>query len=285
MSEKAYRWQDYKSHLNPIWCPGCGHFGVLTAIYQTLAKLQLPPHMVSFISGIGCSSRIPGYTKTYGFNAIHGRAIPIACGVKIANPDINVIVATGDGDAMAIGSAHFTHAPKRNVNITVLMMDNQIYGLTKGQSSPTTPFNLKTKSAPYGNPEIPINAIALALSYGVPFVARTFSGNIQHQVEIFTAGIKHRGFAFIQILSPCVTYRGKELFAYYKEVCKPLPPEHNPEDKISAYKYAEDENTLWLGIFYNKERPTLEDKFQETIEVAKKFKPEKKEDILNRFLP
>lgn len=285
MSETKIKWQDYKSHLHPIWCPGCGHFGVLNGIYQALAKLQLPHHMISFISGIGCSSRIPGYTKTYSFNAIHGRALPIASGVKIANPDLKVIVATGDGDCMAIGTPHFPHTAKRNVDITVIMMDNQIYGLTKGQTSPTTPLEYKTKSAPFGNPEVPLNPLALALSYDSSFVARSFSGNIPHLTEVLSEGIKHKGFSFIQVLSPCVTYRGKELFGYYKEVCKPLPQEHNPEDKISAYKYAEDDSLLWIGIFYRKIRETLEERFQKINEIAKKVAPKEKKGILNRFLP
>lgn len=285
MSENQYRWQDYKSHLQAIWCPGCGHFGVLNGIYHALAKLQIPHHMISFISGIGCSSRIPGYVKTYGFNSIHGRALPIASGVKIANPDINVIVATGDGDCLAIGTPHFPHTAKRNVDITVIMMDNQIYGLTKGQTSPTSPLDLKTKSAPFGNPEYPLNPLAVALSFDATFVARSFSGNIPHLTDVIAEGIKHKGFSFIQVLSPCVTYRGKELFGLYKEICKPLPETHSPEDKLSAYKYAEDENTMWIGIFYKKIKETLEDRFQKINERAKKFAPKDKKELFNRFLP
>lgn len=285
MSTNQIRWQDYKSHLHPIWCPGCGHFGVLNGIYQALAKLQIPHHMISFISGIGCSSRIPGYTKTYGFNTIHGRAIPIASGVKIANPDLKVIVATGDGDCMAIGTGHFPHTAKRNVDITVIMMDNGIYGLTKGQTSPTSPLNLKTKSAPFGNPEVPLNPILFAMAFNSSFVARSFSGNIPHLTEIIAKAIEHKGFSFIQVLSPCVTYRGKELFSLYKEICKPLPEDYNQEDRMSAYKYAEDEETLWIGIFYKKVRETLEERFQKISEIAKKVAPKEKEEILKRFLP
>lgn len=285
MSEKEYRWQDYKSHLNPIWCPGCGHFGVLNSIYQALAKVKVPPHMVSFISGIGCSSRIPGYTKTYGFNAIHGRALPIASGVKIANPDLKVIVATGDGDCMAIGAGHFPHTAKRNIDITVIMMDNEIYGLTKGQTSPTTPYNIKTKSSPYGNPENAMNPLPLAIAYGATFVARTFSGNPAHASEVIAEGIKHEGFSFIQVLSPCVTYRGKELFAYYREKCKPLPPDYDYQNKHEAYKYAEDEENLWIGIFYKVRKETLEERFKKIEEIAKKYAPKEKKDLFLRFFP
>src|SRR5512136_1162170 len=172
--------KDFKSDLKPIWCPGCGDFGVVQAIYRALSAIGRPPHEIAFISGIGCSSRIPGYTNTYGFNSIHGRALPIASGVKLANPKQTVIVATGDGDCMAIGAGHFPHTAKRNVDITVLMMDNGIYGLTKGQTSPTSPHEMKTKSAYYGNQEIPGNPLALALAYQATFVARSFSANIAH---------------------------------------------------------------------------------------------------------
>lgn len=285
MSQEKIRWQDYKSHLHPVWCPGCGHFGVLNGIYQALSKLQIPQHKISFISGIGCSSRIPGYTKTYSFNTIHGRALPIASGVKIANPDLNVIVATGDGDCMAIGASHFPHTSKRNVDITVIMMDNGIYGLTKGQTSPTTPFDLKTKSSPFGNPEEPLNPIAFALSYNSSFVARSFSGNIPHLTEVISEGIMHKGFSFIQVLSPCVTYRGKELFALYKEICKPLSTEHSPEDKISAYNYAEDLNTLWIGVFYKKRRETLEERIKRISDIAQEVAPKEKEELLEKYLP
>jgi 2-oxoglutarate ferredoxin oxidoreductase subunit beta len=280
---ESLRWQDYKSHLSPIWCPGCGHFGVLNATYQALAKLQKQPHLTSFISGIGCSSRIPGYTKTYGFNSIHGRALPIAEGVKAANPDLTVIVATGDGDCMAIGAGHLPHTAKRNVDLTVLMMDNGIYGLTKGQTSPTSPHALKTKSAYFGNPEIPANPLALALAYNATFVARSFSGNIQHLTDTIAAGIRHKGFAFLQILSPCVTYRGREQFAILRELTAPLPEGYDPKDKLAAYKYAEDPEKLWLGIFYEAQEPTLGDKFDRIAHAATANGKATLEGLLDRF--
>jgi 2-oxoglutarate ferredoxin oxidoreductase subunit beta len=282
MSE-AVRWQDYKSHLNPIWCPGCGHFGVLNGIYQALAKLRKEPHRTCFISGIGCSSRIPGYTKTYGFNSIHGRALPIAEGVKSANPDLSVIVATGDGDCAAIGAGHFAHTAKRNSDLTVLMMDNGIYGLTKGQTSPTTPHEFKTKSSYFGNPENPANPLALALAYNATFVARCFSGNIQHLTETIVAGIQHRGFSFLQILSPCVTYRGREQFSILREITPPLPEGYDPKDKLAAYKYAEDPEKLWLGIFYESQEPTLGDKFDAIAGKAAAKGKATLDGLLDRF--
>jgi 2-oxoglutarate ferredoxin oxidoreductase subunit beta len=286
MSEPAVRWQDYKSHLNPIWCPGCGHFGVLNATYQALAKLQIPQHEICFISGIGCSSRIPGYTKTYGFNSIHGRALPLASGVKLANSKQTVIVATGDGDCMAIGAGHFPHTAKRNVDITVLMMDNGIYGLTKGQTSPTSPHEMKTKSAYYGNQEIPGNPLALALAYQATFVARSFSANIAHLSDIIARAIRHKGFSFVQILSPCVTYRGREQFTILRELCVPLPETHSPSDKMSAYKHAEDPEKLWIGLYYEAQTPTLEDKLNHVMELAEKAKGKfDKESLLKRFQP
>jgi len=284
MSTTPIRWQDYKSPLNPIWCPGCGHFGVLNATYQALAALGIPQHEICFISGIGCSSRIPGYTKTYGFNSIHGRALPIASGVKLANPKQTVIVATGDGDCLAIGAGHLPHTAKRNVDITVLMMDNGIYGLTKGQTSPTSPHEMKTKSAYFGNQELPENPLALALAYQATFVGRSFSANIPHLADLITKAVRHKGFSFLQILSPCVTYRGRDQFVILRDLCQPLPDTHSPDDRMSAYKYAEDPSKLWIGLFYEAQAPTLEDKLNHVMDVAQQTKGRMEKDaLLKRF--
>src|SRR5512136_3419841 len=163
---------DYQSALKPIWCPGCGDFGVLTAIYRALAAIGRAPHEIAFVSGIGCSSRIPGYTTAYGFNSVHGRALPIAQGIKLANPELLVLVAGGDGDGFSIGGGHVAHAIRRNVDITYIVMDNQIYGLTKGQLSPTSPRGLKTASSTYGSMEDPVNPLLYVLGYGAGFVAQ-----------------------------------------------------------------------------------------------------------------
>ena len=162
----------FKSELKPIWCPGCGDFGVVQALYRALSSIGRPPHEVAFISGIGCSSRIPGYTTAYGFNTVHGRALPIAQGIKLANPDLLVLVAGGDGDGFSIGGGHVPHAIRRNLDITYLVMDNQVYGLTKGQLSPTSPKGLQTVTSAYGSLEQPINPLLAVLSAGAGFVAQ-----------------------------------------------------------------------------------------------------------------
>ena len=162
----AYVAKDYRSDLKPIWCPGCGDYGVLGAVSRALAAIGRPPHEIAFISGIGCSSRIPGYTTAYGFNTVHGRALPIAQGIKLANPDLLVLVAGGDGDGFSIGGGHVPHAIRRNIDLTYILMDNQIYGLTKGQLSPTSPRGTKTPTSVYGSMEDPVNPLLYVLAYG-----------------------------------------------------------------------------------------------------------------------
>ena len=163
---EVYQAKDYKSDLKPIWCPGCGDFGVVQAIYRALANIGRPPHEIAFVSGIGCSSRIPGYTTAYGFNTVHGRALPIAQGIKLANPELLVLVAGGDGDGFSIGGGHVAHAIRRNIDLTYIIMDNQIYGLTKGQLSPTSPRGLRTASSATGRWRIPVNPLLYVLGYG-----------------------------------------------------------------------------------------------------------------------
>ena len=197
---------DYKSPLKPIWCPGCGDYGVLQALYRALSAVGRPPHEIAFISGIGCSSRIPGYTTAYGFNTVHGRALPIAQGVKLANPDLLVIVAGGDGDGFSIGGGHVPHAIRRNVDLTYLVMDNQVYGLTKGQLSPTSPSGLKTVTSPLGSLEQPINPLLIVLAYGAGFVAQATPADMPGMTALIEEAIRYPGFSFVNIQSPCVTF-------------------------------------------------------------------------------
>jgi 2-oxoglutarate ferredoxin oxidoreductase subunit beta len=197
---------DYKSDLKPIWCPGCGDFGVVQAIYRALAAIGRPPHEIAFVSGIGCSSRIPGYTTAYGFNSVHGRALPIAQGIKLARPELLVLVAGGDGDGFSIGGGHVAHAIRRNVDLTYIVMDNQIYGLTKGQLSPTSPRGLRTVSSAWGSAEDPVNPLAYVLGYGGRFVAQGTPADLNGLVALIEEGIRFPGFAFVNVQSPCVTY-------------------------------------------------------------------------------
>ena len=202
--------KDYKSDVKPIWCPGCGHFGVQAALFRALAHLDLPPEQVAVISGIGCSSRLPAYTECYGFHGIHGRALPLATGLKLARPELTVLVASGDGDAFSIGGNHFLHACRRNVDLTCIVMDNAVYGMTKGQPSPTTASDWRSKLAPEGTGISPLRPLAVALAAGAGFIARAFSGDPNGIAQLLVEAIRYPGFALLQILSPCVTYRPEE---------------------------------------------------------------------------
>ncbi|MBF0355895.1 MAG: hypothetical protein HQL43_11730 [Alphaproteobacteria bacterium] len=202
---------DYKSDLKPIWCPGCGDFSVLAAITKACAELALPKDKTTFVSGIGCSSRIPAYTSVYGFHSVHGRSLAVATGLKMARPDVTVIVAGGDGDGFSIGGNHFLHACRRNVNMTYIVMDNRVYGMTKGQASPTTESDwTESDLTPEGPGVTPIMPLQLALACGANFVARGFSGDPNGLARLIAEGIKHPGFSFIQVLSPCITFRPEQ---------------------------------------------------------------------------
>ncbi len=259
---------DYKTALKPVWCPGCGDFGVVATVYRALAQLRLPPEKVAILSGIGCSSRLPGYVAAYGFNGVHGRALPVATGLKASRPDLTVLVAGGDGDGVSIGAGHFQHAARRNVDVTYLLMDNQIYGLTKGQAAPTTPSGDKTKSTLYGNPDPPVDPCELALASGATFVARSFSSDMKGQVEILCAAIAHEGFAVVDVISPCVTFRGDDQYDFWKPKLRSLPADHDPSDRMAALRYCREREVLTTGILYREARPGLVARQQVTRAAA-----------------
>ncbi len=202
--------RDFKSTLKPVWCPGCGDFSVLGSITTALAELKLQPENVAVISGIGCSSRIPAYTSVYGFHGVHGRALALGTGLKVARPDITVLVTGGDGDGFSIGGNHFLHACRRNINLTYIVMDNRVYGMTKGQPSPTTEPDWDSALAPGGTGLRPFHPLVIALASGANFVARGFSGDLAGSARLIVAAIEHPGFSFVEILSPCVTFRPDE---------------------------------------------------------------------------
>ena len=205
------RANDYKSNLSPIWCPGCGHFAVLSAITKALAYLHLPKEEVAVVSGIGCSSRVPAYLDAYGFHGIHGRALPIASGLKAARPDLTVLVTGGDGDGFSIGGNHFMHACRRNMDLTYIVMDNEVYGMTKGQASPTTkPDWAHSKLTPHGTGVARFQPAAIALASGASFIARGFAGDPAGITHMLVEAIRHPGFAFVQVLSPCQTFRPEQ---------------------------------------------------------------------------
>lgn len=247
---------DYKGGKS-TWCPGCGDFAVLAALYQALARLEIDPAKAVIVSGIGCSSRVPFFINTFGFQTVHGRALPVAMGVKVANPELTVIAMGGDGDGFSIGGGHLAHIVRRNVDLTYIVMDNAVYGLTKGQTSPTSPTGFESKSTPYGAINVPINPMMMVLSAGVTFAARGFSGRAKQVTELVVQGIQHRGFAFIDVLSPCVTFY--DTFPLYREQVTDLPESHNPGDKMQAIAQALREDALPLGLFYQEERQVFSD--------------------------
>src|SRR5664279_1281602 len=233
---------DLKGKVDPDWCPGCGDFGVLAAVQKALVELQIPNHQVATVSGIGCSSNFPGFINTYVMHTLHGRSLPVASGLKMANHDLTVLVTGGDGDGFGIGCGHFVHAMRRNINLTYMVLDNQIYGLTTGQTSPTSRIGMKTKSNPYGNMDTPVNPLTLALAAGATFVGRGFSGDQKHLTELIKQAIQHKGFSFLDIFSPCVTYNHDNTFQWFRPRVKKL-------EEDAAY-----DATNWVGAM---ERATI----------------------------
>jgi 2-oxoglutarate/2-oxoacid ferredoxin oxidoreductase subunit beta len=248
----------FKSDLKPIWCPGCGDFGVLTAVTRALAAIGRPPHEIAFVSGIGCSSRIPGYTTAYGFNTVHGRSLPIAQGIKLANPELLVLVASGDGDGFSIGGGHVPHVIRRNVDLTYLVMDNQIYGLTKGQLSPTSRRGRQTVTSNFGSLEQPVNPLLYVLGYGASFVAQGTPADMAGLARLIEEGIRFPGFAFINVQSPCVTYGEEEqqLKAQKSKIQTVESIGHDPSDPARAFALARQYGEkLFTGILYRNPNP------------------------------
>ena len=258
----------FKSKISPDWCPGCGDFGVLSSLQKACATLKLDPKDVLTVSGIGCSSNLTGFFGSYGMHTLHGRAVAVAQGAKFGNPDLTVVVTGGDGDGYVIGIGHFIHAMRRNINITYIVMNNQIYGLTTGQCSPTTDLHTQTKSTPDGSIEVPINPIELALVSGATFVARAFSGSADQMTEMMAQAIKHEGFSLVDSFSPCVTYNKVNTYPWFRERVYDLQAEkHDTSDWEAAMKIArQPNNRVPTGIFYQTQAPTYEQ-----LEPAYKF--------------
>lgn len=286
MTASPYSPTDYKTDLKPVWCPGCGDFAVLNSVYRALSDLHIEPREAAIISGIGCSSRLPGYVETYGFNSLHGRALPIATGMKLAAPNLTVLAVGGDGDGLAIGGNHFMHAARRNVDIAYFMMDNEIYGLTKGQAAPTTPSGDKTKSTIYGNPEVSVDPCALAISLGASWVGRGFSGDVKGTTELMKLAISHHGFAFLNIISPCVTWRGDHQTKELRAKLAVVPADHDVTDRTAALRFTSEDEHLTTGVLYDIQRPTLVDEMMEIRDKAVgQAAPPGREEILRVFAP
>ncbi|MBI2955604.1 MAG: 2-oxoacid:ferredoxin oxidoreductase subunit beta [Chloroflexi bacterium] len=257
---------EYKSDLKPVWCAGCGAYGALASLYRALANIEVRPENLVIVSGIGCTSRLPGFVKAYGFHTVHGRSLPIATGVKVANPALTVLAVGGDGDGLAIGGGHFPHAARRNVDITYVMLDNSVYGQTKGQSSPTSLPDAETKTTPYGAVESALNPMAMALAYDVSFIAQGYVGNAQQLTDIIQQAMRHKGFSFVHALSPCVTFN--DSYQYLQSRVFDIPQDHDVHDKIKAFQLALITDRLPLGVFYVDNRPTFEEELEAVRQKA-----------------
>jgi 2-oxoglutarate ferredoxin oxidoreductase subunit beta len=244
----------YKGRIKPIWCTGCGNYGVLNGLMRSLGELQIDPANLAVVSGIGCSSRMPGFIHCYGYHGAHGRALPSAVGLKLGNPRLTVVVVGGDGDGLSIGIGHLPHTARRNIDITYLMLDNRIYGLTKGQTSPTTCQGLLTKTSPAGVVEEPLDPVELAVIFRASFVARAYSANVKELHSLITAAIQHKGFSLIHVLSPCVTFGKGSGFDYFGPRVKPVPEDHDVTDRCAAVGLASDPESIYTGLFYREER-------------------------------
>jgi 2-oxoglutarate ferredoxin oxidoreductase subunit beta len=251
----ALKAADYKSKVKPIWCPGCGDYSVLSVITKALAGLELRPENVALLSGIGCSSRIPAYSSCYGFHGVHGRSLPAATGLKVARPDLTVICTGGDGDGFSIGGNHFLHACRRNVDITYIVMDNQVYGMTKGQASPTTDPDWDSVLTPGGTGIRPFQPLVIALASGANFVARAFSGDTHGTMDTIIEAIKHPGFSFVQVLSPCVTFRPDQ--RSWKQMVRTAPVATTDDPARAARRIMTDDG-FNLGILYKGDRPAYQ---------------------------
>ncbi len=255
----------YRTGDLPTWCPGCGYFGIVDAFYRALKDLGLRQENIVTVSGIGCSGRTPVFINTYGFHSLHGRSIPVASGLKLAREDLTVFAVAGDGDALGIGGGHLPHVARKNIDITFLLFDNSIYGLTKGQSSATTPCEMKTSSHPVGNPDTPLNPIQLALAYEASFVARGFAGDPRGLTDIIKQAVQHRGFSFIQILTPCVTFdKENKTWKNLKARVHPLTMDKDPgkdgQTDMEAALRAARHQPYGLGIFFrDANRPHYQD--------------------------
>lgn len=260
--------KDMKGHADPDWCPGCGDFGVLHALKTAIVELGLYPEEVLTISGIGCSSNLPGYINTYGMHTLHGRALAVATGAQLANHRLKIIVTGGDGDGFGIGGNHFLHTMRRNVDLTYIVMDNQIYGLTTGQTSPTTRLGARTKSTPFGSVENPINPIPLAIAAGATYVARGWTGHQRHLTDLIKGGIQHRGFALIDTFSPCVTFNRDNTHDFFRQRTRKLEDtDYTPDNLARAmelgYQWGEE---IPIGLFWKRDDLASLDELEPVLE-------------------
>ena len=245
------RFIDFKSDKQPTWCPGCGDFGTMNGMMKGLAETGNHPDNTFIVAGIGCSGKIGTYMHSYALHGVHGRALPVGIGVKLANPDLEVMVAGGDGDGYSIGAGHFVHAVRRNVDMSYVVMDNRIYGLTKGQASPTSREDFETATTPEGTNQTPVNPLALALSAGATFIGQTFSSDSRRHTEVVRKAIEHDGFGFVNVYSPCVTFNDVDTYDYFRGSIVDLDEtDHDPADRDAAMDKIMEGDTEYTGIIY-----------------------------------
>lgn len=251
----------YNTYQTPSWCPGCGNFGIWYALKNAFHELNFDNNEITMVFGIGCSGNLSNFLKVYGFHSIHGRTLPVASGIKLANHKLNVIATSGDGDGLGIGLGHFVHTCRRNIDITYIIHDNRVYGLTTGQTAPTSPKGFVSKSTPFGVIEMPVNPLALAIQSGATFVARGYSGEIDHLASLIVQGVKHKGFAVIDVLQPCVTFNPSFSYPFYNpRVYKLEEVGHDFTDFNKALTLAQEVNEkIPIGIFYKVQRETYEE--------------------------
>lgn len=259
---KMATFKEFRNKIKPNWCPGCGDFSVQAAIQRAAANVGLEPDNLAVVSGIGCSGRISGYINAYGLHGVHGRALPIAQGVKMANKDLTVIASGGDGDGFAIGMGHTIHAIRRNIDVTYIVMDNQIYGLTKGQTSPRSDVGFKTKSTPNGSVESALNVMEMALTAGATFVAQSFSSDLKELTSLIEQGINHKGFSLINVFSPCVTFNKVNTYDWFKQNITKLSDveEYDASNRMTAMQTLMQHNGLVTGLIYqNSQQPSYQE--------------------------
>lgn len=264
----------YKGEIKPVWCPGCGAYAVLNAVLKVLGRKRYRPSDLVFAGGIGCGSRFAGYIKCVRLHTIHGRALPIAMGVKLANPELKVVVVGGEGDGIAIGGNHFIHAARRNPELVYIMTDNSVYGMTKGQPSPTSRRGMVTKATPYGVTEKHFDPVSVALASGASFVARGFSGMPKELEVMVERAFEHKGFAFVHVLSPCATFNNT--YEFLRGRVKPIE-KHDETDRGAALKLAFDTEEFPLGVYIDLKTETFDDNLRSLKKVPDK-------DYLNRLI-
>ncbi|MEA5092342.1 hypothetical protein SDC9_67191 [bioreactor metagenome] len=282
--------QDFKNNVKPNWCPGCGDYAVQMALQKAAVQLGMKPYELALVCGIGCSGRLSGYIYAYGMHTTHGRALPFAQGLKIANPELNVIACGGDGDGMAIGMGHTFHAIRRNINLTYVLMDNHVYGLTKGQTSPRSDLGFKTKTTPTGNIETPVSTLEMALAAGVTFLAQGFSPQLQELTDLIVAAVKHPGFSLVNVFSPCVTFNKVNTYEWFKDKLVDVKDiaEYDNSDKGAVLNQVLEHEGLLTGLLHqNLKKPSYEElsglSKNNQMQSVKKLAPEVFDKLVKNF--